>query len=260
MPGCAPHHKCDEEVSIIENDRCSIARLNTNQHAGENVENRNVELFKRLGAGLAITVFPIMLLFGFVLHPDIFSFQRITTAAEWATEWRGNFFFHFGHLLVLFVVPLSIVMSVRFMSLLQRQGVWYGFVGCMLSVFGAFMLAVDKGALTLVLTAFQTLPEEQFANIFPALQTLLDKAGWLWITWLFAILPIGVILQTIGLIKEDFIPAWQGLVIIVGLALLLNPDIEIISVAGSALMCVGIIPIGIRELRGPLERAKDRSA
>jgi len=219
------------------------------------VGNQNVILIKRVGAGMAITVFPIMLFFGFVLHPDIFSFERITIAADWAAEWRGNFLFHFGHLLVLFVVPLSIVTSMRFMSLLQDRGVWYGFVGCVLGVFGAFMLAVDKGALTLVLTAFQTLPDEQFIAIHPALQTLLDKAGWLWITWLFAILPIGVILQTIGLIKENIVPRWQGLVIIAGLLLLLNPDIEIISTLGAALMCIGFVPIGIRELRGALGRA-----
>jgi hypothetical protein len=84
----------------------------------------------------------------------------------------------------------------------------------------------------------------------PALQTLLDKAGWLWIVWLFLLLQIGFILQTIGLIKEKLVPKWQGVFIIVGLLLLINPDIEIISTAGAILMCIGFIPIGIRELNG----------
>jgi len=84
----------------------------------------------------------------------------------------------------------------------------------------------------------------------PALQTLLDKAGWLWIVWLFLLLQIGFILQTIGLIKEKLVPKWQGVFIIVGLLLLINPDIEIISTAGAILTCIGFIPIGIRELNG----------
>ena len=217
------------------------------------MENRHVASVKQAGAGLSIITFPVMLLFGFISHPNILSFEIITNASEWAEEWRGNFIFHFGHLLVLFAVPLIIVSSVRFISLLQGRGEWYGFIGGVLGVFGAFMLAVDKGALTLVLTAFQTIAEDEFINIFPALQALLDKAGWLWITWLFLLLPIGFILQTIGLMKENIISKWQGVSIIIGLLLLINPDVEIISSVGTALMCIGLIPIGIRELRGNLE-------
>jgi hypothetical protein len=214
------------------------------------MENQRLKSLKQKGTGLSIIIFPIMLLIGFVSHPNLFSFGIISNAVEWAEEWRGNTLFHLGHLLVLFAVPFIIVTCVRFMSVLQNRGAWLGFVGGVLGVFGAFMLAVDKGALCLVLTAFQTLPEGQFNNIMPALQTLLDKAGWLWIVWLFLLLQIGFILQTAGLIKEKLIPRWQGVFIIVGLLLLINPDIEIISTAGAILMCIGFIPIGIREMNG----------
>ncbi len=216
------------------------------------MEQRYVGSVKQAGAAMSIILFPIMLLLGFVLHPNIFSFEIITDAAEWAEEWRGNFMFHFGHLLVLFAVPFIVVCSIRFMSLLKGLGVWYGFIGGVLGVFVAFMLAVDKGALTLGLTAFQTLPEEQFKQILPALQALLDKAGWLWICWLFLFLPVGFIIQTTGLMKEKIIPAWQGVCIITGLLLLINPDIEVISTVGATLMCLGFIPICFREMRGTL--------
>ena len=98
----------------------------------------------------------------------------------------------------------------------------------------------------------QTLSDEQFENALPALQTLLDKAGLLWILWLFLLLPLGFIIQVIGLLKEGIIPRWQAVVIIVGLLLLINPDIEIISSVGASLMCVGVIPAGLRELSGAL--------
>lgn len=148
-------------------------------------------------------IFPVMLLLGFVSHPHLFSFSIITNATEWAEEWRGNFLFHFGHLLVLFAVPFIIVSSVRFMSLVKSTGAWYGFFGGILAVFGACMLAVDKGSLTLGLTAFQTLTDEQFVDTLPALQTLIDKEGWLWIVWLFLLLPLGFIIQVIGLLKRE---------------------------------------------------------
>jgi hypothetical protein len=114
------------------------------------------------------------------------------------------------------------------------------------------MLAVDKGALTLVLTAFQTIPASEFSGIAPALQALLDRAGWLWITWGFVTLPIGFALQIAALILERILPTWQGGMAIVGLLLLINPDIEIISSTGAFLMCLGLIPMGVRDLRGTL--------
>lgn len=209
-----------------------------------------LESVRRIGTGVSIIVFPVMLLLGFVLHPNLLSFGMITEATEWAAEWRGVFLFHFGHLLVLFAVPLIIVACVRFMGLLR--GSWLGLIGGVLGVFGAFMLAVDKGSLTLVLTAFQELPESEFLGIYPALQSLLDKAGWLWITWLFALLLVGFVILLIGLIRERIIPRWQGVFAIIGLLVLANPDIEIISSVGAILICIGLIPVGIRELRGEL--------
>lgn len=211
-----------------------------------------LRLLVRLGSALSIIGFPIMLLVGFVTHPNIFSFSMITEVSEWAAEWRGNFMFHFGHLLVLFAVPPIIVASVRLMWLPKANGRWLAFWGGVLAVFGAFMLAVDKGALTLVLTAFQEIPSPQFDASFPAFQALLDRSGWLWITWGFIALPVGFAMIMFGLYRADIIPRWQALAVIVGLALLINPDIEIISSVGAALMCAGLVPLGLRELVGRL--------
>lgn len=206
----------------------------------------------RFLSGLSLILFPLMLLVGFVSHPEILSFEMVTSVDEWVAEWRGNAMFHFGHLLVLFAVPPIIAASIRLMFLPKDRGAWLGFIGGVLAIFGAFMLAVDKGALTLVLTAFQTIPAPEFAGIAPALQALLDRAGWLWITWGFITLPIGFALQIAGLMRERIIPTWQGAVVIVGLLLLINPDIEIISSTGAFLMCLGLIPMGLRDLRGTL--------
>lgn len=211
-----------------------------------------IDTLKRMGTGLCIILFPVMLLLGFLSHPDLLSLELTKDVTSWTTEWRGNFMFHLGHLLVLFAVPPIVVAVLRFMSLARERGAWFGFIGGVLGVFGAFMLAVDKGALTLVLTAFQTIPSDQFDGIRPALQALLDREGWLWITWAFVALPLGVAVQMIGLLRERIIPRWQGVSIIIGLLLLINPDVEIVSSVGAALMCIGLIPIGLRELRGAL--------
>jgi hypothetical protein len=137
--------------------------------------------------------------------------------------------------------------------MLFYRGRQNGFWGGIIAVFGAFILAVDKGALCLVLSAFDTLPEAQFQEFVPFLNVIVNKAGLLWVVWLLPLLPIGASIQAFGLMKERFISKWQGICIIIGLLLLNNPDIEFISSIGAILMCAGYIPWGVRILQGRMK-------
>lgn len=209
----------------------------------------------RIGSALAFLAFPPMLLVGFLLHPDITSFEMVTDAEVWAGEFRGNFLFHFGHVLVMFTAPLAIVVGVRCMRFATGKGAWMIFLGGVLGVFGAFILAVDKGALTLVLTAFDALPDAEFEQSYPVLQVMLERGGWLWIVYLLAVLPVGFIMQAVGLAKAGVIGKGQATLIVMGMATLFVGDIEIITAAGAVLMCFGYMPMGIRELHGRLGAA-----
>lgn len=209
-----------------------------------------VDTARKITGGVSVIIFPIMLLLGFTLHPNLLSLRIITIATSWIDEWYRNPLFHFGHILVLFSVPFIIIASACLMDLLKDDGRWYGFIGGILSLFGAFILAVDKGALTLVLTAFDTLSYDEITDSLPALQSLLNKEGWLWILRLLFLLPVGFAVLLAGLMKEQKLARWQGRLAIVGLILLINPDIEIISVIGSTMLCIGLMPLGLNILRG----------
>lgn len=208
-----------------------------------------IEVIRQKGFALSIILYPLMLFIGFVTHPNLLAMEPLFTVEQLVNRFHNNPMYHYGHLIVTFTVPVTIIYFIGTMNLLQGKGKKYGFWGGVLGVFGAFILAVDKGALCLTMSAFDTLPEADFQNFTPYLEVIVNKAGFLWIVWFIFTLMIGGIIQAIGLVKEKIITKWQGAFIIIGLLLLINPDIELISTVGSALMCIAYIPWGLKELK-----------
>jgi hypothetical protein len=212
-----------------------------------------IDKIKRKGFGISIILFPVMLLVGFLMHPNLLKLEALQTVEQLVGRFHNQPIYHIGHLIVMFAVPVIMIALISFMNVLQGKGKRLGFWGGIIGLFGAFILAVDKGALCLVLSAFDTLPEAQFREFVPFLNVLVNKAGLLWVVWLLPLLPIGAAIQAFGLMKEKFISNWQGMSIIIGLLLLNNPDIELISATGALLMCAGYIPWGVRILQGRMK-------
>lgn len=208
-----------------------------------------IETIRTKGFALSLIVFPVMLLTGFVMHPDLLKLEALQTVEQLVTRFHRQPMYHIGHLIVMFAVPVIMIMLIGSMNVLEGIGKPSGFWGGIIGLFGAFILAVDKGALCLMLSAFDTLPEDQFQEFVPFLSVIVNKAGLLWVVWLLPLLPVGASIQAVGLMKEKFISKWQGVCIIMGLLLLNNPDIEFISSIGASLMCVGYIPWGVKLLQ-----------
>jgi len=212
-----------------------------------------IDTFKKKGFAVSIIAFPVMLMAGFLMHPNLLKLEALQTVEQLVGRFHNQPIFHIGHLIVMFSVPVIMISLISFMNVLQGKGKRLGFWGGIIGLFGAFILAVDKGALCLVLSAFDTLPEDQFQEFVPFLTVIVNKAGLLWVVWLLPLLPLGAALQAFGLMKEKFISKWQGICIVVGLVLLNNPDIELISATGAVLMCSGYIPWGVRILQGRMK-------
>jgi hypothetical protein len=212
-----------------------------------------IDSIKTKGFAISIIAFPVMLLVGFLMHPNLLKMEALQTVEQLVGRFHNQPIFHIGHLIVMFAVPVIIIALVSIMNVLQGKGKLLGFWGGVIAVFGAFILAVDKGALCLVLSAFDTLPEAQFKEFVPFLSVIVNKEGLLWVVWLLPFLPLGAAIQALGLFKEKFISKWQTVCIITGLLLLNNPDIEFISATGALLMCAGYIPWGVRILQGRMK-------
>ena len=168
-----------------------------------------VDTIKRLSTGIAIILFPVFFIISNAIHPDLFDISMIHDVHSWIEHFHGNNLLHFAHVLELFMAPLLIVTALHFMDRLKKKGVYFGLIGGVMAVLGAVFLATSKGALCLTTSAFDTLPEQQFAMITPALEVMLHKQGTLFLVCLISLLPVGFLILSIGLFKARCLPRWQ---------------------------------------------------
>ena len=213
------------------------------------MNNQNLMSVKRIGTGLCFILFPILFIILFATHPNLFEISMVHDVNARIEEFHGNTLLHFMHVLMVLCVPLMVVVSLKFMGLLNGRGAWLGFIGCAMVVCGGVILTIDKTALCLVPSAFDTLTEAQFAQLLPGIEALYGYKGYLFIIWLLPLLPLGFVVQGIGLYISRLIPRWQSITIIIGALLLANPDIDLISLAGSIILTIGMVPLGIRIIR-----------
>jgi hypothetical protein len=202
---------------------------------------------KRVGTGLAFILFPLLFIFAFAVHPGLLS-PHLLDPQGLILRAHQNSLLQFGHVLVTLSTVLLVVVALHFMNLLEHKSAgWAGLIGAALAIYGAMILAVDKGALCLTLSALDTLPENQFAQFMPGLLAMFSKSGWLVLLWGLPFLPIGFAIQAVALIKSNALARWQGILFLIGVLLVATPDgIEIINLSASILMAAALVPYGIQ--------------
>jgi hypothetical protein len=199
------------------------------------------------GAGLAFIIFPILFIFAFAVHPGLLK-PRLLNPKELILRAHGNKLLQFGHVLVTLSTALLIVVALHFMRLLDGgPGAWAGFMGGAIAILGAIILAADKGALCLTMSAFDTLPEKVFTQIMPGVMAMFTRKGWLVLLWGMVFLPLGFAIQAIGLLATQSIPVWQSLLFLIGVLLVAIPDgLEIINLSAAIMMAIAFVPYGIQ--------------
>ena len=216
-------------------------------------ENIFLNQVKQIGIGLAFIIFPLLFVFAFAVHPGLLQ-PRLLSPEEIILRAHGNGLLQFGHVLVTLSTTLLIVAALQFMKLLDRSsGAWAGFIGAAIAILGAIILAADKGALCLTMSAFDTLPEKVFAQIMPGVLAMFTKQGWLVLLWGIVFLPIGFAIQAIALLKTNTFPRWQSTLFLIGVLLVATPDgLEIINLSASILMAIALVPYGIQIIKKAL--------
>jgi hypothetical protein len=228
----------------------------------ENIQHPGLESIKRVGTGLAFILYPLFAGFAFAAHPNLLSLEIGGDVYTKIDNFHNNQLLYFAHFTMLMGVPLLIIIATRFMSMLKERGAWLGFIGGVLGVFGAVVLAIDKTALCLVMSAFDTLPEEQFFQLVPGIEALFDFRGYLGILWLMALLPLGFLILGIGLYRERAIPRWQSVALIVammGTLVAAAVDIDLFGLVATVILAFSFFPLGVDLIRKPEQSADQRA-
>lgn len=213
-------------------------------------ENLFLNQIRRTGVGLAFIIFPLLFIFAFAVHPGLLQ-PGLLSPEEIILRAHGNGLLQFGHVLVTLSTALLIVVALHFMKLLEHStSAWAGFIGAATAILGAIILAADKGALCLTMSAFDTLSENVFSQIMPGVLSMFTKQGWLVLLWGIVFLPIGFAIQAIALFKTNIFPRWQSILFLIGVLLVAAPDgLEVVNLSASILMAIALIPFGIQIIK-----------
>lgn len=200
----------------------------------------------QIGTGAAFILFPLIFVFAFSAHPGLLR-PRLLKPEDIIRRARRNKWLQMGHSLVLLCTALLIVAATHFLTILsQGSAAWIGLIGGALAVLGAVILAADKGAFCLTMSALDTLPEGKFSAMMPGLLAIFSKKGWMNLVWGIVLLPVGFAIQAIGLLQVNALPRWQSALFLIGVLLVATPDgMEIINLSASILMAAAMIPYGI---------------
>jgi hypothetical protein len=205
----------------------------------------NLSNIKRIGTGLAFILFPLLFILAFAFHPNLLSPQLLSPKGL-VLRARHADLMQLGHVLDIFGSVLLVVIALRFMKLLEHSSAaWAGLIGAAFAIWGVMMLAALKGALCLTMTAIDTVPDQEFAQMVPGLLAMFSRKGWMALLWSIVFFPIGFGIQGIALLKTHAIPRWQSILFLIGLILICAPDgLEIINLSGSILLAVALVPYG----------------
>lgn len=214
-------------------------------------DNGALRRFKRAGTGLCFIVFPLVWVVAFAAHPDLLEPRWALGPAQLIQRAHGNGLLQFVHALVTLNTALLVVVALEYMRLLDgTAAARAGVMGAGLATLGACLLAADKGALCLTMSALDTLPERDFAPMMPGLLAIFSFKGWMALVWGLVLLPVGVMVQTAGMLRTKVLPRWQLCVLLVSLPFIGFPDgAEIINLTAALLMTAAMLPHGVRLLR-----------
>jgi hypothetical protein len=206
-----------------------------------------LRVIKRRGTALAFIAFAAVWVFAFAVHPDLVHPHFMLGPEDLIRRAHHNGLLQLAHAMVTLNTALLVVITLHFMKILERTpAARAGVVGAVLAVVGACLLAADKGAMCLTVSALDTLPDRTFDQTVPGLVAVFSHQGWMALVWGLVLMPIGVIIQAIGMMRVKALPIWQSSLLLLSLPFIGFPDgAEIVNLVAALALAAVLIPYGI---------------
>lgn len=202
--------------------------------------------FKQRAVALAFVSYPLLAGIAFATHPNLTSLSIRHEPAQRIVEFHGNSLMHFGHFLMVIGVPMLIIIALHLMKVLEPEMPVKALLGAGLAITGAIILAMDKAALCLVPSAFDTLTEAEFSGLAPGLTAMFQGRGYLAVLKFLPLLSVGFIILASGLVRSKVMKRQQAIAILIGSILTANPDIDLIGLIATGFLAIGFIPYAIQ--------------
>ena len=88
-----------------------------------------IEEIKKKGFAISLIAFPVMLLAGFLMHPNLLKLEALQTVEQLVGRFHNQTIYHIGHLIVMFAVPVIMIALISFMNVLQGKRQTIRFLG-----------------------------------------------------------------------------------------------------------------------------------
>lgn len=199
--------------------------------------------FRRLLAGIGLVLGPAVLIAVELVHPqgDSDAAQMYEVVSANADQW------YLAHALALVSLALAVPAVLGLMHLLKPSQPAWGHAGAALAFLGLVPLAAAVGTEFVIWQATSA----DSAPMIALIDRFTNSTGTMIVFVAALLFPLGWVALAIGLFRARLLPAWQPVLIGLGIVGVFAGDLAYtkwLSVAGALLFFIGATPLGWRLL------------
>lgn len=210
------------------------------------MENRRFDAVARTAGGLAMLLYPLLLMVGFLLHPQFLTFARVEDATVQLGYIQTSPGWTHGHVTVFLSLPIGLLLWLTLGKLLREKSPWIAGLGSSITAIGYIFMGGVFGS-CLAQSALGTLPASQ---VVAPLQALIDLAGPMKLLYLELLSLIGPMVLAVGLLVKRVIPRWSSIVLLLGnIVFLVFMDIDGLMFFGALMFLVALAPLAFKLMR-----------
>jgi len=209
----------------------------------------------RIGASLALVIFPLMFMLVFALHvespAELFELKwqhdpyvAADIMAGLSDIPRAQRYYVLPHMVGYLSMPFLIAAALSLGCILFRMRPWWAIVGATMTCVGAVFMA-GMLAMWLAFAAIGNVPGEHVPGATAALEALIEMQGpLLYSTILTGFSLLGMMVLAVGLFLSGVVPKWTAVLIFIGcLMMTLFIDLDNLMLTGAFLTLCGMAPI-----------------